>query len=128
MAFQKSGSKFSPKSSFQGAGKSDPRSSSRSGFKDRSGSDRPGRSFAGKPQNELSDAVCEKCGRDCKVPFRPQNGKPVYCSDCFGKNEAPRSRSQAFELAAPTPAGVTPEDIRLINKKLDQIMRALEIN
>lgn len=128
MAFQKSGSKFSPKSNFQSSGHNSARSTPRSGFKDRSASDRGPRSFAGKPQNELSDAVCEKCGRDCKVPFRPQNGKPVYCSDCFSKNDSPRNRTHSFEAESPTPAGVTAEDIRLINKKLDQIMRALEIN
>ncbi len=32
----------------------------------------------------LHDAVCDKCGKDCKVPFRPSGEKPIYCSDCFG--------------------------------------------
>jgi CxxC-x17-CxxC domain-containing protein len=32
---------------------------------------------------EMFDAVCSNCGKDAKVPFRPTNGKPVYCSDCF---------------------------------------------
>jgi CxxC-x17-CxxC domain-containing protein len=31
----------------------------------------------------MFDAVCSNCGKDAKVPFRPTNGKPVYCSDCF---------------------------------------------
>ena len=26
---------------------------------------------------------CSSCGKEAKVPFRPTNGKPVYCSDCF---------------------------------------------
>jgi len=30
-------------------------------------------------------AVCDSCGKDCKVPFKPTSGKPIYCSDCFGK-------------------------------------------
>ena len=32
---------------------------------------------------ELFAATCSTCGREAKVPFRPTNGKPVYCSDCF---------------------------------------------
>jgi CxxC-x17-CxxC domain-containing protein len=33
----------------------------------------------------LYDAVCAECGKDCKVPFEPRSGRPVYCSDCFKK-------------------------------------------
>lgn len=32
---------------------------------------------------EMFAATCSGCGREAKVPFRPTNGKPVYCSDCF---------------------------------------------
>lgn len=32
---------------------------------------------------EMFDATCSSCGREARVPFRPTNGKPVYCSDCF---------------------------------------------
>jgi CxxC-x17-CxxC domain-containing protein len=32
---------------------------------------------------EMFPATCSKCGRETEVPFRPTNGKPVYCSDCF---------------------------------------------
>lgn len=45
----------------------------------RSGS---GRSFDRKP-TEMYPAVCDKCGKNCKVPFKPSNDKPIYCSDCF---------------------------------------------
>lgn len=34
---------------------------------------------------ELFDAVCDDCGKNCKVPFRPSGDKPIYCSDCFEK-------------------------------------------
>ncbi|MBU4396776.1 DNA-directed RNA polymerase, partial [Patescibacteria group bacterium] len=34
---------------------------------------------------QLHDAVCNQCGKDCQVPFRPSGNKPVYCSDCFEK-------------------------------------------
>ena len=32
---------------------------------------------------EMFTAPCSSCGREARVPFRPTNGKPVYCSDCF---------------------------------------------
>ena len=32
---------------------------------------------------EMFAATCSSCGREARVPFRPTNGKPVYCSDCF---------------------------------------------
>ncbi len=34
---------------------------------------------------QMYDAVCDRCGRDCKVPFKPSNDKPIYCSECFEK-------------------------------------------
>jgi CxxC-x17-CxxC domain-containing protein len=39
---------------------------------------------------QMFDATCVNCGKDCKVPFRPSNGKPVYCSDCFESVEKDR--------------------------------------
>jgi CxxC-x17-CxxC domain-containing protein len=32
---------------------------------------------------EMFTATCSNCGNEARVPFRPTNGKPVYCSDCF---------------------------------------------
>jgi len=40
-----------------------------------------GRSSSG--PREMFSATCSSCGREARVPFRPTNGKPVYCSDCF---------------------------------------------
>ncbi|KKP65529.1 MAG: hypothetical protein UR64_C0026G0013, partial [Candidatus Nomurabacteria bacterium GW2011_GWE1_35_16] len=44
-----------------------------------------GRSFGGGrggDRPEMFDAVCDQCGKDCRVPFRPSGDKPIYCSDC----------------------------------------------
>jgi CxxC-x17-CxxC domain-containing protein len=46
---------------------------------------RDARKNAGKAQREYFPAVCAECGKECKVPFQPTEGKPVYCSDCFAK-------------------------------------------
>jgi CxxC-x17-CxxC domain-containing protein len=32
---------------------------------------------------EEHKAKCDKCGKDCILPFKPTQGKPVYCRDCF---------------------------------------------
>lgn len=34
-------------------------------------------------KSQMHQAVCDECGRDCEVPFKPSSGKPIYCSDCF---------------------------------------------
>ena len=37
----------------------------------------------------MFSAVCDNCGKDCEVPFRPSTEKPIYCSKCF-EDIAPR--------------------------------------
>ncbi len=32
----------------------------------------------------MHQATCAQCGKPCEVPFRPIDGKPVYCNVCFG--------------------------------------------
>ena len=41
----------------------------------------------------MHQAICDKCGKPCEVPFKPTSGKPVYCSACFeGKKETGDNR------------------------------------
>lgn len=37
---------------------------------------------------ELFDAECNSCRERCKVPFRPNGKKPVYCANCFVKDDS----------------------------------------
>ncbi len=39
---------------------------------------------------EMFDAVCSDCGKQTQVPFKPTEGRPVYCRDCFQKHRPPR--------------------------------------
>jgi CxxC-x17-CxxC domain-containing protein len=32
---------------------------------------------------EMFDATCAACGAPARVPFRPAEGRPVYCRDCY---------------------------------------------
>jgi CxxC-x17-CxxC domain-containing protein len=34
---------------------------------------------------EMHSADCHTCGDQCRVPFKPNGRKPVFCSDCFSK-------------------------------------------
>lgn len=40
-----------------------------------------------KHRKKLFDAVCSKCGVQTKVPFKPIEGKELYCRDCFKKED-----------------------------------------
>lgn len=80
-------------------------------------SDRPERRGFGRSGSErqMHEVTCDKCGERCEVPFKPTGGKPVYCSDCFRKNETVSRNQPQFE-----------KELDKINKKLDKILEALE--
>lgn len=45
------------------------------------------RNFADRP---MYDAICDECKKETKVPFKPTEGRPVYCRDCYAKRRKPR--------------------------------------
>ena len=69
-------------------------------------------------EREMHTVICTKCGKRCEVPFRPTEGKPVYCIDCFRK-------SNNYESKRPDSSK---SDFDRINEKLDKIIEALEID
>ena len=65
---------------FDNRGGRDNRGGNRGGF----GGGR--RNFGGpRPPREMHKAVCTECGQECEVPFKPTEGKPVFCNECFKK-------------------------------------------
>ena len=38
-----------------------------------------------KTQKEMYTTTCAACGCEAKVPFKPREDRPVYCSECFAK-------------------------------------------
>ena len=48
---------------------------------------RDARKNANRPEREMFDAVCADCGNSCKVPFKPREDRPVFCSECFAKSK-----------------------------------------
>lgn len=42
------------------------------------------RGFGGdRGPREMHKAVCADCKKETEVPFKPTEGRPVYCRDCF---------------------------------------------
>ncbi len=39
----------------------------------------------GRPQ--MHGATCADCGNSCEVPFKPTSSKPVYCNNCFKRED-----------------------------------------
>mgnify|MGYP003968251403 FL=1 len=66
-----------------------------------------------RPELEMTKVTCSSCGEECEVPFKPTSSKPVYCRNCFEKKEKPSKSSN--------------KDLEIINKKLDKIIKALDI-
>jgi len=38
-------------------------------------------------ERTLHKAICADCGKECEVPFKPSQDRPVYCRDCFSKRK-----------------------------------------
>jgi CxxC-x17-CxxC domain-containing protein len=35
-----------------------------------------------------TSATCSHCGRETTIPFKPTQGRPVFCRDCFKERKA----------------------------------------
>ena len=93
------------------------------------------RSFSGGSDRrrpmEMFKAVCDNCGRDCEVPFRPSNDKPIYCDDCFSKKnrEGGQTRERRNDDGGSRSGnGSNPlaKQISDLGTKLDRIIALLE--
>jgi len=42
------------------------------------------RGFGG--PREMHKATCADCGAETEVPFKPTEGRPVYCRECYQKH------------------------------------------
>ncbi|MFA6097431.1 MAG: CxxC-x17-CxxC domain-containing protein [Candidatus Paceibacterota bacterium] len=100
--------------------------------------------FGGRDRRPVTmhQAICAECGKPCEVPFRPTDGKPVYCSVCFGakKNagtERGGDRYQKDNFRNPANAGSVSnagksaiDDVKkqlvILNVKMDRLIKAAE--
>ena len=85
-------------------------------------------------------ATCSKCGNSCEVPFKPVNGKPVFCRDCFVKtgdtangragDRFPRKDFHARVAPMPRVEGGSNTEVlkqlQLLNTKIDRLIIVME--
>ena len=48
-----------------------------------------------KNRKKMYEVTCSKCGCQTKVPFKPIEGKEVYCKDCYAVIKEAESKSEA---------------------------------
>lgn len=106
-------------------------------FNDRGfGGGNRGRSFGGgnrggfgrgREERQMFSAICDQCGAECELPFRPTGDKPVYCSDCFDRNGGGNSNKKRFDSRDTKDYSQdnTRAEIEAINQKLDKILSIL---
>ena len=71
-------------------------------------------------KKEMHTVVCDKCGESCQVPFKPTSSKPVYCRDCFRKENGGESGNR--RESSPRQES---NEFKQINEKLDKILEML---
>lgn len=87
------------------------------------GSDRFNRSSGGfnrrsgrRDEKMMHQVICDGCGKECEVPFKPTAGKPVYCSNCF-KSKGKNSKPSQYDCK---------QDIIKLNEKIDLILEIVK--
>ncbi len=95
---------------------------------------------SGERSTTLYKALCSKCGNECEVPFRPVNGKPVFCRNCFVKTGETDTRGRAGDrfqkreygapathrFDAPKSDGAVLKQLEMLNTKIDRLILAIE--
>ena len=46
-----------------------------------------GGGFGGGGRRQSFSATCAQCGQTTELPFEPRQGRPVYCRECFAKQQ-----------------------------------------
>ena len=69
----------------------DSRKSQGGGRGGRRGADAAGGGGGGPPRDSF-DVTCAECGAQTTVPFKPTEGRPVYCRDCFRSRRSSEPR------------------------------------
>lgn len=92
----------------------------------------------------MHKTTCAQCGNPCEVPFRPIEGRPVYCTDCFKnkkeggnfgrENRFPkRDFGPSKQFAKPEFSGSGQKNdneikrqLEILNGKMDRLIRVME--
>ncbi|MDO8525072.1 MAG: hypothetical protein Q7S07_01105 [Candidatus Omnitrophota bacterium] len=80
-----------------------------------------GRQDANFRDRVLHKAVCADCKKECEVPFKPREDRPVYCKNCFSARKAespfkPNNNNRPVE-AKPVQESYYPKSKRVKHRK-----------
>ena len=96
--------------------------------------DRDSSSFdRGRRRLDVHEVICDKCGKECDVPFKPTGNKPVLCRDCFRKNgsssgsDSRSNFSSRDNSSSGSNSGISQQQYNELNSKLDKILGILEM-
>lgn len=77
------------------------------------GGDRSGGRDRGDRPMQMHKATCAMCQKPCEVPFKPTGDKPIYCSDCFKKQDGGgrdfKSGDRSFDSRPKGPSSIRHE-------------------
>lgn len=90
------------------------------------------RGFSGRGSSgpaQMFQTTCDKCRMNCEVPFRPTNGRPIFCSNCFESNR--NSDSERFESRRPSfgppRGGAGGEDRQMFDAVCDECKNSCKV-
>ncbi len=64
-------------------------------------------------RSQMFATVCDDCGSECEVPFKPSGDKPVYCNNCFKSESRSKPRHDQKH---------DNEQLIAMNEKLDRLV------
>lgn len=76
-------------------------------------------------KRQMYGVVCDSCGQNCEVPFKPTAGKPIYCDSCFGDKGGKRDHGKGRDRDRSGDREKTKKQLYIINEKLDKILKIL---
>ena len=59
-------------------------------------------------ERSFTKAICSDCNKECEVPFKPSQDRPVYCKECFSKRKDGGPRKENYDNK-PKEQGFAPE-------------------
>jgi len=63
--------------------------------------------------------ICADCKKECEIPFRPREDRPVYCRECFARRKAGNSVRAGIDAGPKEtpPAHINPPDEKQVSEK-----------
>lgn len=83
---------------------------------------KPWEKDATRPASErnMHPATCSRCSAACEVPFRPIEGRQIFCTNCLGHN-----KDALKSASAPAGNSDVAEELKKMNAKLDAMLIVL---